>query len=129
MNGTPRPGEYIAEGSIFDYGDGKVNLGSGTFGLVFGTRVGPKRVAIKIQHVPKAWKTKLGQLEREVIPLSMSARKLWKNVSWADKAFVHENLRKDLDAIKRKGIGSQSPDSSENRFWIDIGRKLLAKKR
>ena len=129
---TPASGEFITVGSILDYEDDKVLLGSGSFGVVYGTRKGGERVAVKVVHIPRQWRRSIAMLEREVIPLHISALYGWKHVNSCKRAFVHENLCSDLDDIKT-GKGNRDRSTSalsiaNDRFWAMLLEKMTSMK-
>ena len=95
---SPRPCEDIEVDSILSaYPDRKGIIGGGSFGVVFATiGRGNSRLAVKIVHCHRRWKKELPRLVKEVRPMVMSARNAWKNVTRANRAFVHEMLHDDL---------------------------------
>ena len=100
---SPAPTECIGTDSIINaYPNVKTILGGGSFGVVFATRLGNSRLAVKVVHCGKQWRAQVERLQTEVMPLTMSARKAWKHVSWANRAFVHENLASDLSQLIKK---------------------------
>ena len=97
------PAERIGTGDIITaYPDDKTMLGRGSFGVVFATRKGNSRLAVKVIHCAKHWRQKMESLNTEVLPLVMSRSKAWKHVTWANKAFVHENFASDLLQLQKK---------------------------
>ena len=131
MSSTLASGEFINEGCLFNYSGFKTLLGDGSYGVVFATRVADKRVAVKVVHCPKQWRLHIEKLEREVIPLSISANKSWKNVVWANHAFVHENFASDIKQRSKAAApsdGSTFAPSPQHLFWKSLGDKLTGKK-
>ena len=114
---------------IISYPERKVILGQGSFGVVFATRLGRARLAVKIVHCGKHWRRHHEKLETEVMPLTMSARNGWKHVTSANKAFVHENCATDLAQLLNSTIdGTPSGPPSYRRFWTDLEHELSSKK-
>ena len=100
---------------IISYPERKVILGQGSFGVVFATRLGRARLAVKIVHCGKHWRRHHEKLETEVMPLTMRARNCWKHVTSANRAFAHENRASDLAQLSKMATstGAFSPRRKE----------------
>ena len=102
MNGVTPQAPKITTGSIVkEYPDSKRIIGEGRFGVVFATRRDQSRLAVKVIHCGNRWRSDIGKLETEVVALDMSARKKWKHVTSAHRAFVNDNLASELDQLLR----------------------------
>ena len=65
------------------------------------------------------------------LPLTISANKNWNNVTWANRAFVHENLAIDIKQVLKAAAtcdGSTIAPSPQHSFWNFRGQKLAGKK-
>ena len=105
---------------IISYPERKVILGQGSFGVVFATRLGRARLAVKIVHCGKHWRRHHEKLETEVMPLTMSARNCWKHVTSANRAFVHENRASDLAQLLKNGNIDGSPFAPSKRTFCPL---------
>ena len=130
MNGVTPQASKIGAGSIVkEYPDGNSIVGEGSFGVVFATRQGQSRLAVKVIHCGKHWKTEIGKLETEVVPLDMSAGKKWKHVTSANRAFVNENLASEVHQLVRSSSIDGSLLASPNKtFWASLQAHLSFKK-
>ena len=65
-------------------------------------------------------------LETEVGPLNLSAQTGWKNVSWANKAFVHENTEMDLQELLEELLESfwRALEELLESFWRGLEELL-----
>ena len=68
MNGVTPQAPKITTGSIVkEYPDLKSIICEGSFGVVFGTRRGESRLAVKVIHGGNRWRSDIGKLETEVV--------------------------------------------------------------